>query len=119
MIQGGDFVKGDGTGSLSIYGSRYADENFTAKHTGPGLLSSANSGPNTNGEWIAVPAYVRLTGSLGFGGVEKRPCLMGHIGCCNGERAGLVWPTSCSPTLPSGDQTRPFFPPPPPPKHHR
>lgn len=42
MIQGGDFLKADGTGALSIYGSRFDDENFVAKHTGPGLLSSVS-----------------------------------------------------------------------------
>ncbi|KAF2666187.1 cyclophilin 1 short isoform [Microthyrium microscopicum] len=103
MLQGGDFTRGNGTGGRSIYGEKFADENFKLKHDRPYLLSMANAGPNTNGSQFFVTTVVTswLDGKhVVFGEVsdEQGKAIVRAIEKC-GSSSGAIKYKEMAPTI--------------------
>ncbi len=93
MAQGGDFTKGNGTGGESIYGMKFEDENFIRKHTGPGVLSMANAGANTNGSqfFMCFDKTEWLNGKhVVFGQVETESLEVMNALAAQGSQSGAT-----------------------------
>ncbi|XP_058290029.1 peptidyl-prolyl cis-trans isomerase A-like 4C [Hylobates moloch] len=101
MCQGGDFTCHNGTGGKSIYGDKFDDENLILKHTGSGILSMANAGPNTNGSqvFICTAKTEWLDGKhVAFGKVKESMNIveaMEHFGYRNGKTSKKITIADC------------------------